>query len=84
VSHPLWKISIRRRHAQTVENGDSSHQINNVGIFFFKNLKFQRISNPLYWFKSYRDFVEWVDFANWWSCIGKGLRLQPAQLACYF
>jgi hypothetical protein len=25
---------------------------------------------------------EWVDFAYWWSCIGKGLRLQPARQAC--
>ena len=24
----------------------------------------------------------WVDFAYWWSCNGKGLRLQPAQQAC--
>ena len=29
------------------------------------------------------DYVaEWVDFAYWWFCIGKGLRLQPAQQAC--
>ena len=26
---------------------------------------------------------EWVDFAHWWSCIGKGLCLQPAQQACF-
>ena len=31
------------------------------------------------WFQSYGDFAEWVDFACWWSFIGKGLRLQPAQ-----
>ena len=24
------------------------------------------------------------DFVYWWSCIGKGLRLQPAQQACFF
>ena len=29
------------------------------------------------------DFDEWVDFAVWWSCIRKGLLLQPAQHACY-
>ena len=23
-----------------------------------------------------------MDFDYWWSCIGKGLRLQPAQQAC--
>ena len=38
----------------------------------------------LYWFKSYGDFAEWVDFAYWWSFIGKGLHLQPAQPACLF
>ena len=33
-----------------------------------------------YWFKSgSSNFAEWVDFAYWLSCIGKGLRLQPAQ-----
>ena len=25
-----------------------------------------------------------MDFAYWWSCIGKGLRLQPAQQACFY
>ena len=27
--------------------------------------------------------MQGVDFAYWWSCIGKGLRLQPVQQACY-
>ena len=27
-----------------------------------------------HWVKSYIDFDEWVNFAYWWSCIGKGLR----------
>ena len=35
------------------------------------------------WFQRYDDFAGGVDFAYWWSCIGKGLRLQPAQQACY-
>ena len=35
-------------------------------------------SKLLYWFKSYGNFAELVDFAYWWSCIGKGLSLQPA------
>ena len=30
-----------------------------------------------------RHFTEGVDLAHWWSFIGKGLRLQPAQQACY-
>ena len=29
------------------------------------------------------DFAELVDFAYWWSCIGKGLHLQPVQQACF-
>ena len=36
------------------------------------------------WFKSYGYFTEGVDCAYWWSFIGKGLRLQPAQQACFF
>ena len=32
--------------------------------------------------ESHRDFAGGVDFAYWWSCIGKGLRLQRAQQAC--
>ena len=27
-----------------------------------------------HWFKSYSDFAKVVNFAYWWSCIGKGLR----------
>ena len=36
-----------------------------------------------HWFKSNGHFTEGVDFAYWWSCIGKGLSLQPAQQACF-
>ena len=36
----------------------------------------------LHSFKSYSDFVKLMDFAYWWSFIGKGLHLQPAQQAC--
>ena len=28
-------------------------------------------------------FTEGVDFAYEWRCIGKGLRLQPVQQACF-
>ena len=34
-------------------------------------------------FDSYSHFTEGVDFAYWWSCIWKGLRLQRAQQACF-
>jgi hypothetical protein len=33
VSHPLVKISLRRRHAQTVNNCASSYKINYIDIF---------------------------------------------------
>ena len=32
--------------------------------------------------QKYRSFYLRGEFAYWWSCIGKGLRLQPAQQAC--
>ena len=32
----------------------------------------------------YGNLAELVDFAYFLSCIGKGLRLQPAQQACFF
>ena len=45
-------------------------------------LNTERPSKLHYWFKSYGDYAEWVNFAHWWSFIGKGLCLQPAQQAC--
>ena len=42
-----------------------------------------RASKSHNWFKSYGDFAEWVNFAYWRSFVGKGLRLQPAQQACF-
>ena len=33
-------------------------------------------------FSCFFFYTEGVDFAYWWSCIGKGVRLQPAQQAC--
>ena len=40
---------------------------------FYRDSKSWRASKSLYWFKSYGDFAEWVDFTYWWSCIGKGM-----------
>ena len=50
---------------------------------FLGDSKSRRASKSHYWFKSYGNFAEWVNFAYWWRCIGKGLRLQPAQQACF-
>ena len=45
--------------------------------------KLRRASKSHQWFRSYGLFTEGVDLAFWWSCIGKGLRLQPAQQASF-
>ena len=62
-----------------VKNGASSQKTNYISIF-------PEILNPEghqnRWFNSCSDFAEWVHFAYWWSCIEKGLRLQPVQQAC--
>ena len=75
------KIFLRRRHAITVADGAVSHKID-YGTIVLKILFPKGPSKLHYWFKSYDDFAEWVDFAHWWSSIGKGLRLQPVQQAC--
>ena len=71
-------ISLRRRHALLIKDGAFSHKINYIK-FFFGYSKPQRASKLLHWFKSYGTFGERRDFTYWWSCIGKGLRLQLAQ-----
>ena len=72
LSQFLWKISSRRRHAQTVKDSASSRK-KNYSDNFFKNFKSQRTS------KVTLILLNWWDFAYWWSCIVKGLRLPPAQ-----
>ena len=44
--------------------------------------KSQRTSKSHQRVKSYGHFTEGVDFDYWWSCIRKGLCLQPVQQAC--
>ena len=43
-------------------------------IDYLGESKSRRAYKSHYWFKSYGDFAELVDFAYWWP-IGKGLRL---------
>ena len=76
------KISLWRRNALVAADAAFSHKIYYVTIFSGDS-KFQRASKLHCWFKSYGDLAEWVDFAHWWSFIGKGLRLQPAQQSCF-
>ena len=77
LTDPLVKISLRRRNAQWVQNGAFSQK--QMLLTFFKDSKSWRETKLLYWFKRYGNIAELVDFDCWWSCIKKGLRLQPAQ-----
>ena len=52
-----------------------------TGLGLFKS---QRTYKYLHWLKSYGYYAEWVDFAYWWSCIRKDLRVQLVQQACFF
>ena len=47
------------------------------------NVEDGAFSHKIDYVTSYGDFAEWMDFAYWWSCIEEGLRLQPAQQACF-
>ena len=73
-------LSYWRRHTLVVEDGAFSHKMDYVSIF--GESKSWRASKSLHWFKRYGNFGEWRDFTYWWSCIGRGLCLQPAQQAC--
>ena len=74
------KISLRCRHFLMVKDGAFSHK--STMLHYLGDSKSQRAFKLHYWFKSYGGFAEWVDLAYWWSCMGKGLSLQPAQQAC--
>ena len=61
------------------QDGAGSHKRDYVTIF-------QEILNPEggvqhYWFKSYGDFAEWVDFALLWSFSGGGSAVNGATLS---
>ena len=65
------KISLRRRHALTVADGAFSHKID----YLLGYSKSRRASKSHNRFKCYGGFAEWVNFAYWWSFIGKGPRV---------
>ena len=54
-----------------VGDGAFSYKIDYVAIFFGDS-KSERAPKSHYWFMSYGDFAEWVDFAYWWSFSGGG------------
>ena len=59
------------------------HLWNRLCWKILENSKSLRASKSHHWFKSFGEFAEIGDFAYWWSCIRKGLRLKPAQEACF-
>ena len=58
VKRSFVKISLRGRHALIFGDGAFSHKINHVG----KVLEILNLEGH-YWFKSYSNYAEWVDFA---------------------
>ena len=76
LSDPWVSHSFTAAPSQPVKDSSSSYKIDYViGISALK---------LNHWFKSCGHLSEGVDVAFWWSCIGKVLRLQPAQQACFF
>ena len=69
------KISLQRHHALMVEDDAFSNKI--VYVTIFKGIKIGLLVQNL-WRFCWRG-----GFAYCWSCIGKGLCLQPAQQACF-
>ena len=47
---------------------------------FLGDSQFSRAFTSHYWFKSYNNFGEWLDFAYWWSFSGVGQGLQSMGL----
>ena len=77
----LMMLASWRLQAQTVIDVASSHKINYVApVSDILNIKVYQNCDII--LKNCGDFAEWVSFAYWWSCIGKGLRLQSGQKAC--
>ena len=69
------KLYSWRRHTQMGKDGDSSHKT--TILLIFKISKDYKIASL------YQKFLlNPFDLADWWSCIGKNLCLQPVQQAC--
>ena len=69
MSQPFPPTALRPRHAQTIRDSTSSYKIDYIIVI-------KNFPHPISGLKG-------VDFAYWWSFIGRGLRLQPAQQACF-
>ena len=79
MSEPFPPTALRRRDAQTIRDSTSSYKIDYV-IMIKNFLNPRGHQNP---FSGTKVKAEGADLAYWWSCIGKGLRLEPAQQACF-
>ena len=66
-------MTLRRRHAQTVRNGASDHKVDYVAQV--KDII--SVEEQQNYIISSKDIMILLNFAYWWSCIGKGL---PAAL----
>ena len=83
MSEPFPHTPLRQRHAQTVRDSSSSYKIDYIIVIKnFLNPKGHQ--NPISGSKDMAILLKGMDLAYWWSCIGKGLRLQPAQQACLY
>ena len=51
---------------------------------FFGDFKSRRAPKLHYWFKSYGDLAEWVDFAYWWSFTAGGSAINGATSSSLF
>ena len=69
------------RHAQTVIDSSFSYKIDYVALAN-DIISPEWHHNCIIGLKVMPILLKWMDFAYWWSFIGKGLSLQPAQQAC--
>ena len=83
VSKPFPPAALLRRHAKTVKDSFSNYKIDYfIVIKTFPNPEgHQNCITALV--QKLQPFHWRVDFAYWWSCFRKSLRLQPAQQACF-
>ena len=62
-------MSVWRCQAQTAKDIATIYKIDYIAQYYYT----LNLEGSHYWFKSYGDFAGLVDFAQWWSCMGKGL-----------
>jgi hypothetical protein len=80
--HPLVPTALRRRHAQTFKYSTSSYKIDKVIVI--KNfLNPKRHQNPITGSKFTAILLKGWFLPIGGASAGEGLRLQPAQQACY-